>query len=196
MNANRAVVVQRVARLPFQVGGGGASPTPRLHFTTATASEVNPLLASEHYLGTIPSGRVSFAGWVDDELVACQVYRWPTARMLPSDGSWLELSRWCLTPTAGKNAGSRMMRWVVRWLRTNAPGVSTLVSYSDPVHGHTGALYKASGWMYAPTHHGSRFDANGVGYPSGHGSWDGQTIQTPKHRWIWVLGDELGRAVG
>lgn len=185
--ASSAVVVQRVARLPFLAEGGGASPTPRLHLTTATADEVNPLLSVEHYLGPVSGARYCFAGWTDDELVACQAYRWPTARMLPSDGTWLELSRWCLTSDAGKNAGSRMMAWVARWLRRNAPGVTTLVSYSDPVHGHTGSLYKASGWTYAPTHHGERFDVDGTGYPSGHGSWDGITVATPKHRWTFEL---------
>lgn len=178
----RGSVVQ-VARLPFQAGDGGANPTPSLHLTTATVAEVNPLLSSSHYLGPVSSARFCFAGWSDDLLVACQVWRWPTARMLPSDGSWLELSRWCLTPAAGSNAGSRMMGWVRRWLRRNAPTVSTLVSYSDPVHGHTGTLYRASGWTYTPTHHGDRYDANGKGYPSGHGSWDGVTQQSPKHRW-------------
>lgn len=155
--------------------------------TTATVAEVNPLLSWEHYLGPVSGARHCFAGWVDDELVACQVYRWPTARMLPYDGSWLELSRWCLTPDAGKNAGSRMMGYVARWLRQHNRWVSTLVSYSDPVHGHTGALYKASGWTYAPTHIGRRFDRDGIGYPSGNGSWDGETIATPKHRWIYEL---------
>jgi len=185
--ASRAVVVQRVARLPFPAGDGGASPTPRLQFETATAAEVNQLLVDEHYLGPTNSARYCFAGWVDGELVAAQVWRWPTARMLPSDGSWLELSRWCLTHDAGKNAGSRMMGWVARWLRRNAVGVTTLVSYSDPVHGHTGSLYKASGWTYTPTHHGDRYDANGYGYPSGHGSWDGVTRQSPKHRWTYAI---------
>jgi hypothetical protein len=147
---------------------------------------VNPLLAAEHYLGPITAARHCFAGWVADELVACQVWRWPTARMLPSDGSWLELARWCLTPDAGRNAGSRMMRWVAGWLRRNT-AAAVGVSYSDPSVGHTGALYRASGWTYHPTHHGERYDANGRGYPSGHGSWDGVTRQAPKHRWTYSL---------
>lgn len=181
-----ASVVQ-VVRLPFQGGNGGANPTPALHFEEASRLEVNVLLAQQHYLGPVKSSKFCFAGWMDDTLVACQVWRWPSARMLPSDGSWLELTRWCLTPDAGKNAGSKMMGWVRRWLRKNAPEVTTLVSYSDPVHGHTGGLYKASGWTYTPTHHGLRYDANGVGYPSGHGSWDGVTKMTPKHRWTYDL---------
>jgi hypothetical protein len=182
-----AVVAQRVARLPFQAEDAGSIPSSRLHFSSATVDEVNWLLAAEHYLGPISAGKRVYAGFVDGELVAAQVYRWPTARMLPADGTWLELSRWCLTPECGRNAGSRMMRWVATQLRREEPTVQTLVSYSDPVHGHTGALYKASGWVTSPTHHQRRFDLDGVGYASGHGSWDGVTVQSPKHRWLYEL---------
>ena len=184
---DRAVVGQRVVRLPFLAGDGGASPTPRLHFTHATAGEVAPLLANHHYLGSTAGGRHSFAGWVDDELVAAMVFRWPTARMLPSDGTLLELSRWCLTPEAGKNAGSRMMRWVARWLRTNEAGVEALVSYSDPSVGHVGALYRASGWIDWPTHITTRWRADGIGYASGNGSWNGVERQAAKERWLFRL---------
>lgn len=79
------------------------------------------------------------------------------------------------------------MGWASRWLRRYAPTVRVLVSYSDPVHGHVGALYKASGWREAPTHHTERYRLDGVGYPSGHGSWDGATKQTPKVRWLLTL---------
>lgn len=184
---SHAVVVQQVARLPFPAEGGGSSPTPRLQFERVAVAETAPLLSTHHYLGPVNGGRFAFAGWVDDVMVACQVYRHPTARMLAQDGSWLELSRWCLTSGAGKNAGSRMMRWVAGQLRRNAPEVRMLVSYSDPIHGHTGSLYRASGWVASPTHHTDRFHANGVGYPSGHGSWDGETRQSPKERWTFQL---------
>lgn len=175
-----AVVVHQVARLPFQAGEGGSSPTPRLHFTSATAVEVAPLLARNHYLGPLNAAKHGFAGWVDDRLVACQLWRHPTARMLPSDGSFLELSRWCLTPEAGENAGSRMMGWARRQLRRHA---RFGVSYSDLTK-HTGSLYRASGWEPWPTHHAERFMTNGVGYPSGHGRWSpGGPTETPKMRW-------------
>ena len=187
MNERSGEVAQVVARLPFQAEDGGSSPTLRLHVTTATAAEVNPLLSAEHYLGPVTAARLCFAAWADDVMVACQVWRWPTARMLPSDGTFLELSRWCIASHAEPNTGSRMMGYVRRWLRREMPDVSTLVSYSDPVHGHTGTLYRASGWDYTPTHHGERYDANGVGYPSGHGSWNGVDRMTPKHRWTVSL---------
>lgn len=178
-----AVVAQRVARLPFQAGGDGSRPIPRLHFTTVGVPEVAPLLSAEHYLGPVRSGRYAFAGWVDDALVAAMVYRWPTARHLPNDGTWLELVRWCLTPTAGENAGSRMDRWVRSWLRQNAPNVTTLVSYSDPSAGHTGALYRACGWKWAPTWHRLRPP------PSGNGSW-GHGNESVKDRWVYELGPD------
>lgn len=138
------------------------------------------LLSSHHYLGPLGAAQFGFAGWADDVMVACQLWRHPTARMLPSDGSVLELSRWCLTPAAGKNAGSKMMRWVRRQLRSEA---EVGVSYSDLTK-HTGALYRASGWEPWPTHHADRFLANGVGYPSGHGKWTAEgPVQAPKMRW-------------
>jgi hypothetical protein len=181
---DRAVVGQRVARLPFLAGDGGASPTPRLHFSSATVAEVNPLLATDHYLGPIASGVHCFAGWVDDELVACQVYRQPTARRLNGLG-YLELSRWCLTADAGKNAGSKMMGWAVRELRrTTTEGA--LISHSD-LSKHSGSLYRASGWEPWATHHADRFLADGIGYASGHGSWNGRDVQAPKMRWRYPL---------
>jgi hypothetical protein len=143
------------------------------------------LLSSHHYLGPARSCRVAYAGWVDGVMVCAQVYRHPTSRMLPHD-TWLELSRWCITPDAGKNAGSRMMGWAKRQLRRSYPELTTLVSYSDPVHGHLGTLYRASGWVSNPTHHSEAFHRYG-GYPSGHGSWDGTHVSTPKDRWIYHL---------
>lgn len=173
-------MVSDLMRLPF---GDEAS----FDVQPITLDDANVLLSQHHYLGTAKSARWVLGVWVDGSLVACQVFRWPTARMLPSDGSWLELSRWCLTPAAGPNAGSKMMSKTRKWIRHNDPNAHTLVSYSDPVHGHSGALYRASGWIYTPTHHSLRYDANGLGYPSGHGSWDGITRQSPKHRWTYAV---------
>lgn len=89
-------------------------------------------LDTNHYLGATGRGMA----WSDDYGVL--VLAKPTSRRLPHDGSWLELSRWCLVGT--KNGGSRQFAAVKRWLRAEHPHVTTLVSYSDPSVGHTGAL--------------------------------------------------------
>lgn len=153
----------------------------------ASIADVAPLLRQRHYLGARSSGSLVFAGWADGAVVACQVWGTPTSRRLPSDGSWLELARWCLTPEAGRDAGSRMHAYVVRWMREQAPGVTTLVSYSDPSRGHTGALYRACNWTWAPTWLRLRPP------PSGQGDW-GSGRQAVKDRWIFALRPDARRA--
>ncbi len=147
------------------------------------AREVNDLLTRNHYLGPIKSGTFAciVIGQVGQQVVAAQVWRRPTSRRLPSDGSWLELSRWCLTPAAGKNAGTRQHAAAVRLLRTEFPDVTTLVSYSDPSQGHTGALYRACNWRWAPTWHRLRPP------PTGSGNWGTQKVQHVKDRWVFEV---------
>lgn len=146
----------------------------------ATLVDVNPLLRARHYLGPAPAAQHVFAGFDGVRPVAAQVWRLPSARHLPNDGTWLELSRWCLTPAVGPNGGSQMHGWVARWLREHCPEVTTLVSYSDPSVGHTGALYKACNWRWAPTWHRLRPP------PTGNGDW-GTGRQSVKDRWVFDL---------
>jgi hypothetical protein len=126
-----------------------------------------------HYLGAATRG----LAWSDEFGVL--VLAKPTSRRLPQDGTWLELTRWCLLGT--RNGGSQQWRQVVRWLRAEMPEVTTVVSYSDPSAGHTGALYKACNWRWAPTWHRLRPP------PSGNGSWSDGKAQATKDRWVYPL---------
>ena len=152
-------------------------------------SEANPLLSRHHYLGPLTAGghALIVTGSRSGEVVAAQVWRRPTSRRLPSDASWLELSRWCLTPAAGENAGSRMHRYATRLIRDAMPDVTTLVSYSDPSQGHTGALYRACNWTWAPTWHRLRTP------PSGNGMWQPGAVQAVKDRWIYGVRPDVRR---
>jgi hypothetical protein len=148
-------------------------------WTLGTLAEANPLLAEHHYLGPIRSGgarAIVIGRKLGGPVVACQVWRKPTSRRLPNDGSWFELSRWCLTPEAGEHAGSRNHRFALPLLRK--AGATTLVSYSCPSAGHTGALYRACNWIWAPTWVRLRPP------PSGHGNW-GTGRQEVKDRWVF-----------
>lgn len=142
-------------------------------------AEANDLLRREHYLGPLNSGGAALVivGRRDGEVVACQVWRKPTSRFLPNDGTWLELSRWCLTPLAGPNAGSRCHKASVVYLREI--GVRTVVSYSDPSQGHTGALYRACNWLWAPTWLRLRPP------PTGNHEWKKGARQAVKDRWVF-----------
>jgi hypothetical protein len=137
-----------------------------------TVDEAAHLLNSGHYLGAARKG----FGWADEFGVL--ILSSPTSRRLPHD-RWLELVRWCLS--GEKNAGSRQWSRVRRWLVANRPDITTVVSYSDPSVGHTGALYRACNWIAAPTWHALRPP------PTGMGSWDGVTRQAVKDRWIFPL---------
>ena len=141
-------------------------------------ANVAAFLDAHHYLGRARRG----VAWSDD--LGVLVLASPTSRHLPTD--WLELSRWCLI--GERNGGSRQWARVARWLREERPDVTTVVSYSDPSVGHTGALYRACNWIWAPTWQRLRPP------PTGGGSWDGKTIQAPKDRWVFPLQPDPRRA--
>jgi hypothetical protein len=151
-------------------------------------TEANDLLAEHHYLGPLRSGgKAVIVGSKCGEPVAAMIWKHPTSRNLPAFGTWLELARWCLTPAAGENAGSRMHKWSRRLLLEHFANVTTLVSYSDPSHGHTGALYRACNWQWAPTWHRLRTP------PSGNGDW-GTGAQAVKDRWVFCIKPDPIRA--
>ena len=138
------------------------------------------ILESQHYLG-----RARRSKFVYQDELGVMVWANPTSRRLPQQ-TWLELSRWCLR--GEKNDGSKQWGRVRRILLAKFPDVTTLVSYSDPSVGHTGALYKACNWSWAPTWH--RLNPP----PSGNGSWDGQRSQSVKDRWVFELRPDPDRA--
>lgn len=140
--------------------------------------EVADYLRANHYLG---AARRGFA-WADDYGV--MVLANPSSRRLPQQ-RWSELIRWCLR--GERNAGSRQWAAFVRWARSGLPAVTTFVSYSDPSAGHTGALYRACNWLWAPTWHRLRPP------PSGNGNW-GTGAEAVKDRWVYPLRDDPERA--
>lgn len=141
--------------------------------TVVPVRTVAHFLDELHYLGAAYRG----TAWSDDYGVI--VLAKPTSRRLPQDGTWLELSRWCLVGI--RNGGSRQWSAVAKYLRTERQEVTTVVSYSDPAAGHTGALYKACNWRWAPTWHRLRPP------PTGNGEWTDGEPQSVKDRWVFTL---------
>lgn len=129
-------------------------------------------LARNHYLG--PHGR----GAAYSDRFGVVMVNAPTARHLPAD--WLELTRWCIVGGEA-NAGSRQWAGFARAVRLRFPHVTTIVSYSDPSVGHTGALYRACNWWWAPTWHRRRPP------PTGNGAWRPGEQQAVKDRWVFAL---------
>lgn len=133
---------------------------------------VSPILAENHYLGAIKRGHA----WTDERGVI--VVAGCTSRRLPAE--WMELTRWCIL-SREKNSGSRQWAAFARDFRRRFPACTTLVSYSDPTQGHTGALYRACNWWWAPTWLRLRPP------PTGNGSWTDGVNQSVKDRWIFPL---------
>lgn len=140
-------------------------------------ASVASVLAANHYLGPIKRG----TAWQDEFGVI--VVTSPTSRRLPLH--WLELARWCIL-SRETNSGSRQWAAFSRALRKLRPEVTTIVSYSDPSVGHTGALYRACNWWWAPTWHRLRPP------PSGNGAWT-DARQSQKDRWVFPLAKDPGR---
>ncbi len=159
---------------------------------------VSALLADRHYLG-----RAHRSSLVYEDEFGAMVFAAPSARNVPK--GWLELVRWCVVGEVVQarqwdhieskylvghgdrvNAGSRQWKAAKRWLaeRTQA---TTVVSYSDPSVGHTGALYRACNWLWAPTWH-RLFPT-----PSGHGSWTAGKAEGVKDRWVALLRPDVNR---
>lgn len=154
----------------------GSSPV-----TLCSRREANAVLADRHYLGPVTH---CYLAWKDE--FGVMVWAHPRSRYLPH-GTWLELIRWCLY--GDRNGGSRQWGRFRRWARAGLPAtITTLVSYSDPSQGHSGALYKACNWTWEPTWHRLRPP------PSGHGAWSKGNRQEVKDRWIFPLRPDEGRA--
>lgn len=135
------------------------------------------ILDVHHYLGR----RGARPRLVYEDHHGLIVFSSPSSRRIPRD--WLELSRWCIL--AGGH-GSEQWRDAVLWLRERSD-TTTIVSYSDPSVGHTGALYRACNWVWAPVWHVLREPPTGMGIR-------GSRRQRAKHRWVYLLRPDARRA--
>ena len=144
------------ARFANQQTGGGAIPTPALHnlqvrpVPMAIAKE---LLVREHYLHSMPGGtRLAFGVFLGHRFLGAMtigvgpynVHRL-VERTQPEDCA--TLTRFWLSSELPKNSESRVLGVVLRALKQHTR-LKFLVSYADPVHGHIGGIYQATGWVY------------------------------------------------
>ena len=114
---------------------------------------------------TLPHLDRRVAGWIcyaaewDGHRFAVAVWGRPVARLLPQDGSCLELRRFAIAPAAPRNTASRMLGWMVRDL-ARSRGATRLISYHD-CDAHAGTIYKAAGWVPTPAPSGGAWNHPG-----------------------------------
>jgi len=149
--------------------------------TFVAVADTAEMLAAHHYLGPCKRGRFA---WMDKH--GCIVFARPASRNLPK--SWLELSRWCIVEGRGSEQWAALIRAFKDQCVLIGADNTTIVSYSDPRAGHTGALYRACNWLWAPTWHRLRPP------PTGNGAWTTDAGQAVKDRWVFPLMRDADRA--
>ena len=117
-------------------------------------ADIRSFVETHHYSRTVNGVKITACFRVDylDTLVGAVVYGQMSTtawkKFSASEADVLELRRLVLVDECPKNSESRVVGWTLRHIRKSIPGVSVVVSYADPHHGHTGVIYKASNFEY------------------------------------------------
>jgi len=149
-------------------------------FVQLKLREVADFLDENHYLGR-RSSRNAFA--LRNKHGVLVFSRKPQASSLPRD--WLELSRWCIV-SDDMNAGTKQWSRAKAWLRENTEA-TTVVTYSDPSR-HDGSLYRAAGFLWAPS---SQFLLKNLSLT---GERHPGKPYVDKNRWVYPLRPDARRA--
>lgn len=181
-----------------------------LRLEPVPASVVEPLVAREHYLHSMPAVTAGcFGVYLEGELVGALVLSsGPRSahRLLAAGrpGDVLTLARLWLADFLPKNSESRVIAVVLRTLRRQGRA-KLVLSYADPAAGHTGTIYRAAGfrslgqteaasYIVLPdgrAHHPrsvyDRFGSNGVGHLRATGVPARRVSVPGKHRYAYLL---------
>jgi hypothetical protein len=107
-----------------------------------------------HYSHSVPGGveysfRLEFNGQLGGALLIGMKTGNVDAVLIkghkPTD--FRELVRLVLLDAVPRNSESQFISWCVRYMKQHTQ-VKALVSFADPEHGHSGTVYRASGWRY------------------------------------------------
>jgi hypothetical protein len=138
----------------FQFPDGGASPTSTLQLQLRLIPSRLALNIYQrwHYLGSIGFiSSINFGVLYDHHYVGAISYGPPNATDLSpywtrsSQAGWWEIKRLALSPQCPRNSESRVIGVTIKLLR-KMEAVKGIVTYADSAQGHTGTIYKASGF--------------------------------------------------
>lgn len=145
-----------VEQLTFQLRDGGSIPTSPLQLFVKPISKQTAAICYKkwHYLGD--SGFIhqfSYGAYYDGIIRGAISFCPPLAKNIAGlydadnqDGV-LELTRLAIEDSCPKNSESRFIAIALKLLRKQY-AVRLIITYADPSVGHTGCIYRASGFEY------------------------------------------------
>lgn len=141
------------ARPTTQSGDGGSNPTSALHVRECQLTEIQEVMERVHYTHSIFGVTSTHCYAVEAKGTVCggAIYGKPAAynvaRKYAKPGeTLLELRRFVLEDWCPRNSESRVLAVTFRLLRKC--GVHVVLAYSDPAVGHSGTIYRATGFSY------------------------------------------------
>lgn len=114
----------------------------------AQAKDYRELLSKYHYLPNAGKGGLAYGAYLGDDLIAVCVFS-PLIRQNIQIGEFArsatcELSRLCIHPRFQKK---NLASWFISRCLKLLQGIDCVVSYCDTSFNHTGAIYKAVGFI-------------------------------------------------
>ena len=140
----------------FPEEGGGSSPTSPLQLRFEIIEPRTAAVAYRrwHYLGDAGFlSQISFGAYFNGELEGAISYGPLSAPEMngywdrQSQFGWYEIKRLAMSPSCPRNSESRFIGKTISLLRRRCI-VRGIVTYADAGAGHTGIIYKASGFQY------------------------------------------------
>ena len=129
-------------------------PAKDLTIRKCRVSEIKSFIENKHYSQSINGVKVSYSFAVEHEgyLVGAVLFgamsttAWK--RFAQNEHEVLELRRLVLVDETAKNSESRVIAQCIKHIKQTDPTIKVIVSYADPLYGHTGTIYKASNFEY------------------------------------------------
>lgn len=105
-----------------------------------------------HYSQVLPAGKLFKMGaWEGDKYVGCVLFSYGANNNIGKPYSLKQTEVCELVRIALRSHQwpvSRIMRFALKSLQEANPGIRLVVSYADPLQGHHGGVYQATGWAY------------------------------------------------
>lgn len=124
-----------------------------IEFRVPDNDEYKRFFGVYHYLGSAGRSGKPFGGYVNGNLICCALFAHATRKECYTRHGFnkdqcLELTRLAVSPFYfNKNLCSYFIKRSIKHISKIAPKVKLLISYSDPLEGHLGTVYKASNWI-------------------------------------------------